>query len=242
MIEQLPLFILLSLIAEIIGTIGGFGSSLLFVPIASYFLDDFQSVLGVTALFHVCSNITKIGLFRKGFDKQLILNIGIPSVIFVVIGSALSKYIDSELSKKILSAFLILISIIILIFKDLKVTTSTRNCITGGSISGFFAGLVGTGGAIRGVLLSSLGVEKEIFIATSAVIDLAVDSSRAAVYGYNGYVHMHDMYLIPILLVVSIVGTFIGKQLLNKISENTFKYFVLVLVLATGLYTLFLGS
>jgi uncharacterized membrane protein YfcA len=56
-LEHLPLFILLSLIVEVLGTIGGFGSSLFFVPIASYFL-DFHSVLGITALFHVLSNLT----------------------------------------------------------------------------------------------------------------------------------------------------------------------------------------
>ena len=242
MIEQLPIFILLSLLAEIIGTIGGFGSSLLFVPIASYFLDDFQSVLGVTALYHVCSNISKITLFRKGFDKKLILYIGVPSVVFVIVGSLLSKYIDSEVSEKILSAFLILMSVLLMIFRDFTIKTNISNCLTGGSLAGFFAGLVGTGGAIRGVMLTSFQVEKEIFIATSAVIDLAVDSSRALVYNYNGFVHRHDLYLIPILLVVSIVGSFIGKLLLNRIPELIFKYLVLSLVLATGLYTLFFGS
>lgn len=242
MIDQLPLFIFLSLLAEIIGTIGGFGSSLLFVPIASYFLDDFQSVLGVTALYHVCSNISKITLFRKGFDKKLILYIGVPSVVFVIVGSLLSKYIDSEVSEKILSAFLILMSVLLMIFRDFTIKTNISNCLTGGSLSGFFAGLVGTGGAIRGVMLTSFQVEKEIFIATSAVIDLAVDSSRAVVYNYNGFVHRHDLYLIPILLVVSIVGSYIGKLLLNRIPELIFKYLVLSLVLATGLYTLFFGS
>jgi uncharacterized membrane protein YfcA len=242
MIDQLPLFIFLSLLAEIIGTIGGFGSSLLFVPIASYFLDDFQSVLGVTALYHVCSNISKITLFRKGFDKKLILYIGVPSVVFVIVGSLLSKYIDSEVSEKILSAFLILMSVLLMIFRDFTIKTNISNCLTGGSLSGFFAGLVGTGGAIRGVMFTSFQVEKEIFIATSAVIDLAVDSSRAVVYNYNGFVHRHDLYLIPILLVVSIVGSYIGKLLLNRIPELIFKYLVLSLVLATGLYTLFFGS
>jgi uncharacterized membrane protein YfcA len=62
-LENLYLFILLALLAEIAGTVGGFGSSLFFVPIASYFL-DFHSVLGITALFHVSSNLSKIAFFR----------------------------------------------------------------------------------------------------------------------------------------------------------------------------------
>ena len=81
--ENLHYFILLALLAEILGTVGGFGSSLFFVPMASYFL-DFYSVLGITALFHVSSNIVKIILFRKGYDKKLIISIGVPAVLFVI--------------------------------------------------------------------------------------------------------------------------------------------------------------
>jgi uncharacterized membrane protein YfcA len=228
-------------LAEILGTVGGFGSSVFFVPIASYFL-DFQSVLGVTALFHVSSNISKIAIFKKGFDKKLVINIGIPATFFVIIGALLSKYLNSALSEKILSAFLILLSVVMLTFKDFKVRTTTFNSVAGGAVSGFFAGLVGTGGAIRGIVLSSFGIEKEIFIATSAVIDLAIDSSRAVVYGYNGYIHQHDMYLIPLLFVISIAGTYLGKLLLERVSQNTFKTLVLVLVLFTALFTLFCKS
>ncbi len=37
--DNIVLFILLALLAEILGTIGGFGSSVFFVPIASLFLE-----------------------------------------------------------------------------------------------------------------------------------------------------------------------------------------------------------
>jgi uncharacterized membrane protein YfcA len=58
------------------------------------------------------------------------------------------------------------------------------------------------------------------------------------VYFANGYVHKDDLYLIPILLVVSVIGTFIGKKILEKISETQFKFIVLSLILVTGLVTL----
>jgi uncharacterized membrane protein YfcA len=64
------LFFLLALLAEIIGTISGFGSSILFVPIASLFL-DFKVVLGITAVFHVFSNLAKIYFFHEGIDKKI---------------------------------------------------------------------------------------------------------------------------------------------------------------------------
>jgi uncharacterized protein len=59
------------------------------------------------------------------------------------------------------------------------------------------------------------------------------------VYALNGYVHYDDLYLVPILLVVSIAGTWTGKQLLRHVSQQQFKYFTLILILATGLVTLY---
>ena len=60
---QYFIFFILALLAEIVGTISGFGSSILFVPLASLLL-DFKIVLGITAVFHVFSNISKIFLFK----------------------------------------------------------------------------------------------------------------------------------------------------------------------------------
>ena len=230
-------FILLALFAEIIGTVGGFGSSMLFVPIAGYFL-DFHSVLGVTALYHLSSNISKIYFFRDGFDKKLIINMGISSVIFVIIGALLSNYFPSKTLEILLAIFLISISLILLIFKSIKVQPTKTNSIIGGVLSGFVAGLLGTGGAIRGITMAAFNLKTSVFIATSAVIDLGIDLSRSVVYTYNGFVHKDDLYLIPILLVVSIIGTYIGKKILQKLSEEQFKSTVLALILVTGCITL----
>lgn len=232
--DQIYLFAILALIAEILGTIGGFGSSLFFVPIASHFL-DFHSVLGVTALFHVCSNLSKIAMFRQGFDKKLIVSVGIPAVVFVIAGAYLSKFVDSKKLEIFLAYFLMAISLLFYKFKNFKINPSKTNAFFGGMFSGFSAGLLGTGGAIRGLTLTAFDLKIETFIATSAVIDLAIDSSRAVVYASNGFVHTHDMYLIPILLIVSVIGTYIGKRVLAHISQEKFKIIVLALIFLIGL-------
>lgn len=231
------MFILLALLAEILGTVGGFGSSLFFVPIASYFL-DFHSVLGITALFHVSSNLSKIAFFRKGFDKKLIVSIGIPAVSFVIVGAFLNKFIETKILEFSLAIFLIIVSLILLIFKNLELKPTLSNSIGGGIFSGLIAGLLGTGGAIRGMVLTAYNLKMEVFIATSAIIDLGIDSSRSVVYYLNGYVHKDDLYLIPILLIVRVVGTFTGKKILTRVSEKQFKSIVLILVLLTGIVTL----
>jgi len=236
-LDNLTLFILLALLAEILGTVGGFRSSLFFFPIASYFL-EFHSVLGITALFHVSSNLAKIVFFRKGFDKKLVISIGIPAVIFVIAGAFLSKFIETTVLEISLALFLIIVSSALLIFKNLELKPTLSNSIGGGIFSGLIAGLLGTGGAIRGITLAAYNLRMDVFIATSAIIDLAIDSSRSVVYYLNGYVHADLLFLIPILLLISIAGTYIGKRLLAHISEIQFKSIVLLLVLMTGIFTL----
>ncbi|WP_372937268.1 sulfite exporter TauE/SafE family protein [Seonamhaeicola sp.] len=232
--KYLPIFILLSLIAEIIGTVGGFGSSVFFVPIANFFF-DFQSVLGITALYHLSSNLSKIVLFKKGIEKKIIITLGVPAIIFVSLGAYLSQYFNPKILTYILGFFLIALSLLFLIFKQLKVLPKTSNAIIGGSLSGLSAGLLGTGGAIRGITLAAFKMNKDKFIATSAVIDLGVDFSRTIVYYFNGYMHKHDLYLVPILILVSIIGTWIGKIILNKVSQEQFRNGVLVLILIVGI-------
>lgn len=232
--RYLPIFIIFSLIAEILGTIGGFGSSVFFVPIANFFF-DFQSVLGITALYHLSSNLSKIVLFKKGIDKKIIVSLGIPAILFVALGAYFSQYFNPKIMTYILGFFLIILSLLFLIFKQLKVLPKTRNAIIGGSLSGLSAGLLGTGGAIRGITLSAFKMNKDKFIATSAVIDLGVDFSRTVVYYFNGYMHRHDLYLVPILILVSIIGTWIGKKILDKVSQEQFRSFVLVLILIIGI-------
>ncbi|MEN9323390.1 MAG: hypothetical protein RL699_1170 [Bacteroidota bacterium] len=237
MIDSLYLFIFLALLAEILGTLGGFGSSLFFIPLATYFL-DFDSALGITALFHVFSNLSKIALFRKGIDKALLLRIGLPAILFVVIGAYLSAYINGQILELVMALFLIALATLFLVKKSIRITPSSTNAMLGGASSGFISGFLGTGGAIRGLTLAAYQLPIAVFIATSALIDLGIDCSRTVVYYYNGYIHQKDLYLLPILLVVSVVGTYTGKKILDRIAEHHFRVLVLGMILLTGLSTL----
>jgi uncharacterized membrane protein YfcA len=224
---------LLALLAEIIGTVSGFGSSILFVPIASIFF-DIRIVLGITAIFHLFSNVSKIMLFRKGFDKSIIIKMGIPAVLMVLIGAILSKYIPESGIEVFMSFVLILLSVYLVVSKRV-IEPSNQNLVIGGGISGFLAGLIGTGGAIRGIALSAFNLSKDVFIATSAFIDLGVDSGRAIVYALNGYVPKETILLVPILIGISVLGTWLGKLTLNRMNEDTFKYVVLGIIILSSL-------
>ncbi len=238
MIEKYYIFYILAFFAEILGTISGFGSSILFVPIASIFF-DFHLILGITASFHVFSNISKIFLFRKGMDKHIILKLGIPAVFFVILGAWLSALFPQKEMELVMSFFLIGMSVYLLIYSNKKLEQNNTNLIAGGLASGFMAGLIGTGGAIRGMVLTAFNLEKSIFISTSAWIDLGVDSSRTVVYYLNGFINNEVLLLLPILILISFFGSYIGKRILKYIPQKQFRWVVIGMVLLTSIFQIF---
>ena len=224
--EKYIVFLILALLSEIIGTISGFGSSILFVPLASMFF-DFKLVLAITAIFHIFSNISKILLFRKGIDKNVVLKLGIPAVIFVTIGALFTTFLPSEQIELVMNIVVVFLALYLMINFNKTVKQTNENLIFGGVTSGFIAGIAGTGGAIRGMTLAAFKLPKEVFLASSALIDLGIDSSRAIVYLSNGYFQQQYLFLIPFLVVIGFVGSYIGKLILAKTSEKYFRYLVL---------------
>jgi uncharacterized membrane protein YfcA len=232
--EKYYLFVILAFVSEILGTISGFGSSILFVPVASLFF-DFKTVLGITAVFHVFSNLAKIVFFRKGINKEIVLKLGIPAVLFVVLGAFITTLIPTKHIVLLMNIALVLLAVYLLTRFNKPIQQSNQNLYIGGILSGFVAGIAGTGGAIRGITLAAFQLPKEIFIATSALIDLGVDTSRAIVYVGNGYFQKEYVFLIPFLIGISIVGSYIGKMILKRTSENVFRYIVLGIIILTAL-------
>ena len=226
---------LLAFVSEVIGTVSGFGSSILFVPVASLFF-DFKTVLGVTAVFHIFSNISKIFLFREGVNKNIAIKLGIPAVAFVILGAWLTTYIPAKPMQSLMGLGLIAMSIYLLRNFNRSIKQTNTNLYAGGAASGFLAGLTGTGGAIRGITLAAFHLPKSIFIATSALIDLGVDSSRAVIYLSSGYFPRLYWVLIPFLIIISITGSYAGKIILKFTSEIVFRYIVLLIVMAVSLY------
>src|SRR3989344_1723070 len=120
------LFFAAAFLSEVLGTIAGFGSSTIFLPLALLFF-DFKTALVLVALLHIFGNISRISFFRYGLDKHTLLTFGVPSVILSLIGALLVSYLNQEMLKGVLGLFLAAYSVLFLWKPDLKVKSSLFN-------------------------------------------------------------------------------------------------------------------
>jgi uncharacterized protein len=228
------IFILIGFFSEIIGTMAGFGSSTIYLPLASY-IYDFQTALVLVAIFHFFGNISRIAFFRHGLEKNILLLFGIPSFVLSLIGATLVGYLSQTLLEFMLGLFLIVISATFLLNPKLAFPANGKLLVLGGTVSGFITGLVGTGGALRASFLTGLKLEKERYIATAAVIALGTDATRIPSYISAGFLSEQYYYLIPILFATAVGGSYVGRKIVTKIDQDKFKKMVLIGVILVSI-------
>ncbi|OGD07937.1 hypothetical protein A2899_04995 [Candidatus Amesbacteria bacterium RIFCSPLOWO2_01_FULL_49_25] len=231
----MPTFFLISaFLAEVLGTLAGFGSSTLLLPVA-VLVFDYRQALVIVAVFHLFGNFVRLGLFHTGLDRRLLVRFGLPSLIFSILGALLVAHISPALLTRLLGIILILYSSLSLYRDSWHLPASATATFIGGSLSGFLAGLVGTGGAIRGAFLSPLRLSKDRYLATAAAIAIIVDLARTGVYLRQGFFATGFYSQIPLLLILSFVGTLVGRLLVNRLSLAHFRRFIFLGLLLSGI-------
>lgn len=230
---------LLTILASGIGTLTGFGTSTVMVPILLFFLPLPQTLL-LVGVIHWFGDIWKMIFFKKGFNWKLILTFGIAGIVASYLGANIVFSVSEKLLSQILGGFLIAYVVFIFLKPKFKIPKNTLTAVSGGSLSGFFAGIFGVGGAVRGVFLSAFNLKKAVYISTAGVIALFIDSARIATYLFNE-VRLEQMFLWGFLLFIpaSFMGAGLAKKIVDRIPQNKFRAVIAIFLLLVGLKFLF---
>ncbi|MBN1807234.1 MAG: sulfite exporter TauE/SafE family protein [Sedimentisphaerales bacterium] len=225
-------------IAGFVGTLTGFGTSTMMVPIMLSFYPFGQTLLFV-GIIHMFGNIWKLLFFRKGIRCRLILSFGIPGIATAYLGARLVKLMfdkSPEILLQILGAFLICYVVYLFFKSSFKIKPGLSAGVCGGALSGFLAGFFGIGGAVRGLFLTSFDLPKAVFIATAGAIALVIDTTRLTTYVIDG-VRLPHLLLWGLLLFVpvSFLGAKIAKSVVDKIPQEHFRKVVAVFLLIIGI-------
>lgn len=224
--------------SEFLGTLSGFGSSTFFVPTA-LLVESFQFILALTAILHCFGNVFRLLFFRKSFEWKYFLILAIPSLVFTGLGAVLTNVFSADTAKTVLGVVLMLLAVSTVLRDKKKHLIPQWVGIVLSAVSGFSTGFVGTGGAIRGLALSSLNIPKNSFVALSSGIDVGGDFVRAAIYLKNGYMDWSHWFYIPLLGLAALIGARAGQALLNRINQVQFDKIVAVFVFLSGLLMIF---
>lgn len=225
-VDQLILLTLLTFVASGVGTLSGFGTSTIMVPVLMLFFP-----LSITLLFvgiiHLFGDLWKMLLFRKGLHWRLILGFGIPGVLLSYVGASLSFSIPTALLEPLLGVFLLGYVIFLFIHQRWRLPHTNVMAVIGGTLSGFFAGIFGVGGAIRGTFLSAFDLPKATYIFVSGAIAFIIDVVRIGTYLWEGArLEALLLYGMILFIPVSLTGAYVAKRIVDRIPQEWFRLVV----------------
>lgn len=225
----------LTVVAAGVGTLSGFGTSTIMVPVLLMFFTLPETLL-LVGIVHWFGDIWKIWLFKRGIRWKLWLAFGITGLVYSIWGATLSVTAPEELMSRILGGFLLIYVVFLFAKSSFKLPATTGVAGMGGAASGFLAGIFGVGGAVRGAFLAAFDLKKAVYIATSGAIAIVIDTVRIGTYLHGG------ARLDPVLawgllafIPASLLGAHLAKKVVERIPQDSFRLVVAVFLALAGL-------
>ena len=221
--------ILLSIViyvASIVGTVAGFGSSTVLLPVLLLFIPYVPAQFFV-AVLHLFGDVWKIILFRRAKTKPwlIIASFAVGGSIMSYLGATISVHAPDVLFK-VFGFFLLLYTTFIVYEPKFRVKPTPQAAVLGGTVSGLCAGLFGVRGAIRSAFLHAFGFAPYAYLFATGASSLPIDIARIVVYASNGTVLTIPFKTIPVYLLASLFGAITGKMLIKRIPQERFRQLV----------------
>lgn len=237
----------------------GFGLGTVLMPLFALFF-PIPLAIAATAIVHFLNNLFKLGLMAKEANWQVVLRFGIPAAVAALLGAMTlnlfndmpiirgyaigSSTFEMTVVKIVIGTLIIIFSLLELWPRFQALAFPARWLPVGGALSGFFGGLSGNQGALRSAFLIKAGLSKEAFVATGVVVAIIVDTVRLAVYGtaaMKNHLSQSRAVLIPVLVasLCALLGTWIAKHVLHKITLHMVQCIVAVGMLIIGVGLIF---
>ena len=225
----------LTLIASVIGTMTGFGTSTVMIPVLLFWYPLPQALL-LVGIIHWVGDIWKMILFRKGATWNLLFLFGLPSVLAAYAGARLTLTTEPMLLLRFLGAALIAYTFFLLFYSSWKLPKTNSTAVAGGAVSGLMAGIFGVGGAVRAAFLAAFDLPKHVYIFTAGAIALMTDSIRLLTYGIGNVNLPKELwYGLILFLPLSFVGAWFAKKIVGQVPEKAFRQVIAIFLALVGL-------
>ncbi len=230
----------------------GFGSGIgIIVFPLMVFVMDISKVAAVMLPLLILGDFNALYYHRKNKDWQMVLKIYLPSIAGVLVGSfiwyktgqgninQLQGYI-----KQFVGVIAVVFALYILFkenfYKALgNFKPNTVFIMLAGVLAGVFSTLAHAAGPIVSFILYASGMNKSLFVGVTVYTFTLLNLTKLPSYYLTGLIRTETIRFSLILIPFVIIGSFLGKQMHNRIPEKVFFHIVMFMVFFVGIQLIF---
>ncbi len=231
---------LIGLGAATFSTVAGFGAGIILITFASLFM-DIKTVIPISTLFFLGLSATQMVVFRKSLDWKTITIFCGAALPGIGLGMALFHLLPGAVVTRVIAVVVLGYCANSLLKLVPERVPSSRLTAVISAITGLVDAVTASGGTIQAPLFLARGLRKEAFVASFAASSVLLNPIKVGIYWSLGYFDPKHFGLVGLLVVAGFCGVQIGRQILRRISAETFQTLAVGFLMVLGLKLLLFG-
>ena len=236
---DLILIFLIAFLAATISVAAGFGGALLLLPVLTGIV-GIKAAIPILTIGQIFGNASRVWFGRHELKWKPIIFFLLTAIPLTIIGSYLFTDIDSKKIKIGIGIFLILL-VVYRRTKIKKIEIGDKGMLLGGGLTGFISGLAGSAGPLGAAFFLGLKLTATAYIASEAFTALTMHLTKTIVYNKYSLIGLTELYYGIFIGIAMILGSWVGKKIIEKLSREKFIILVEILLIVSGLQMIITG-
>jgi uncharacterized membrane protein YfcA len=222
------------LVGSTIGGVAGFGTGVIMVPAIAWSV-GVKATVPVLTVCMLVGNSARVWFSRREIVWRVVAMFLVGAVPMTMLGTTLYTRIDSVWLSRMMGTFMILAVPLRRGLAHSGVTVRLYHFPLVGAVFGFLSALVGAVGPIMSPFFLSHGLRRGRYLATDALCTVGTYITRAIMFR-RAELLTGPLVLIGLYIgVIMIGGAWLGRRLLDRMSEKTFLHILEALLIIFGL-------
>ncbi len=237
MVNDWIIIFAISYLAATVSGAAGFGGALLLLPVLTNIV-GIKAAVPILTIGQLFGNGSRVWFGRHELKWRPIFYFLLTAVPLSILGSYLFTDIDSRTIKMGIGIFLILL----VIYRRMnipKIKLGEKGMCIGGGLTGFLSGLAGSAGPLGAAFFLGLDLTASAYIASEAFTALVMHLTKTMVYNKYSLIGLNELYYGLFVGLAMILGSWTGKQIIEKLSRKKFLILVEILLVLSGFQLIF---
>lgn len=235
------LIAVVGLVASVLSSVTGFGGAMILLPVlvAVYGVREAVPILTVAQLL---GNASRVWFNRKEIAWPVVGWFTLGGVPAGIAGGILFAEAPLPFLTRLVGAFLILV----VVYRHVRRPGGRRVRAWWfapiGAVGNFLSALVGSVGPLMAPFFLAFGLVKGAYIGTEALTAVVMHATKLGAYGGTSVLNGTNVGRGLLIGGVLVLGSYLGKRIVDEVSERAFALLVELALVVGGLYLLASGG
>ena len=227
-------------VAATLAAVTGFGGAAVLLPIL-VLVFGVREAIPILTVAQLIGNGSRVWFNRHELDWKVVAWFALGGVPMAILGGMLFAHAPLAALTRALGIFLILIVVWRHIPRGTMWQPPLQSFAAIGAVSSFLSALLGSVGPLMAPFFLAYGLVKGAYIGTEALSTVVMHIAKLVAYRQSAILPLHAVLAGLALGPIMVGGSFVGKRIVDRISERVFVVIIELTLLAAGAQFLWKG-